>query len=232
MIEFKNKKVLILSPHADDETIGCGGIIQKYKAAGSEVHVLVFSFVRGTFRKFDKRTNEYVTYDADQRLREFVDVMDFLGVTSYTILRDEDRSNIQYHHKLDRFSVSEFLPDLENYVKNIMEPDVMLIPARSKNQDHRFVNDVAITLARPYFLNASILEYEVDGEIDFHPNLFVSLTEMESQNKCAAIAGHTTQQSGDLHPTSVENQRSKMRFRGASCYSQFAEAFRVVRLIQ
>ena len=31
-----NKKILILSPHADDEILGCGGIISKYSNMGNE----------------------------------------------------------------------------------------------------------------------------------------------------------------------------------------------------
>ena len=231
MINYRGKKVLILAPHCDDETLGCAGIIQRFKDQGSEVHVIVFSFVTGEFRKFDKLSNMYSYYNADQRWSEFESVMEMLKVDKYTVLRSEPKDDIQFHHKLDSYGVGEFLSDLEKYVKEVMEPDVLLIPAKSKNQDHRFVNDLSVTLARPYFLNASILEYEVDGELDFNPNMYVSLTEEEAEIKINAINGHTTQQSGDRHPTSALAQEAKMILRGTACYADYAEAFRVVRIV-
>lgn len=40
---FRDKKVLVISPHPDDETIGCGGTILRIKAMGGEASVLVVS---------------------------------------------------------------------------------------------------------------------------------------------------------------------------------------------
>ena len=36
------KKILILSPHADDEILGCGGVIARYSREGHDVHVFNF----------------------------------------------------------------------------------------------------------------------------------------------------------------------------------------------
>ena len=40
---MKKKKILILSPHADDEVLGCGGIISKYSKEGHEINVLILT---------------------------------------------------------------------------------------------------------------------------------------------------------------------------------------------
>ena len=36
---WSQQRILILSPHPDDETLGCGGLIHKAKSAGAEVFV-------------------------------------------------------------------------------------------------------------------------------------------------------------------------------------------------
>ena len=37
------KKILILSPHADDEILGCGGFISKYSKQNYHINVLVLT---------------------------------------------------------------------------------------------------------------------------------------------------------------------------------------------
>ena len=37
------KKVLILSPHADDEILGCGGYISKYSKLNYQINVVVIT---------------------------------------------------------------------------------------------------------------------------------------------------------------------------------------------
>ena len=40
---LKNKRLLVISPHADDEVLGCGGLISKVKKEGGKVFVLIFN---------------------------------------------------------------------------------------------------------------------------------------------------------------------------------------------
>ena len=37
------KNILILAPHADDEILGCGGAISKYKNLGYYLNVLILT---------------------------------------------------------------------------------------------------------------------------------------------------------------------------------------------
>ena len=36
-----SKKVLVVAPHPDDETLGCGGTLLKHKASGDKIHWLI-----------------------------------------------------------------------------------------------------------------------------------------------------------------------------------------------
>ena len=35
------KKILFIAPHADDETLGCGGIIHKFKSENCKIYWLL-----------------------------------------------------------------------------------------------------------------------------------------------------------------------------------------------
>lgn len=53
-----SKKILILSPHADDEVLGCGGIISKYTRDGYAVNVLILTNANvGAPELFTKKKN-------------------------------------------------------------------------------------------------------------------------------------------------------------------------------
>ncbi|NLE27647.1 MAG: PIG-L family deacetylase, partial [Clostridiaceae bacterium] len=41
MKEIRAKKCLVIAPHPDDETLGCGGTLLKHKASGDESHWLI-----------------------------------------------------------------------------------------------------------------------------------------------------------------------------------------------
>ncbi|SVC04051.1 uncharacterized protein METZ01_LOCUS256905, partial [marine metagenome] len=41
VLDFKNESLLVISPHADDEVLGCGGLMDKIKKSGGSVYALI-----------------------------------------------------------------------------------------------------------------------------------------------------------------------------------------------
>ena len=42
---MRKKNILIIAPHPDDETLGCGGTIFKHKKEGDNVFLIIISSV-------------------------------------------------------------------------------------------------------------------------------------------------------------------------------------------
>src|SRR3990167_897106 len=76
-----NKKILIISPHPDDEAICCGGLIMKAKKEGGQVFVLYMSI--GSSRQF---INGATT--TDDRLKE-VEKASSCGSFDYNVLSNK-----------------------------------------------------------------------------------------------------------------------------------------------
>ena len=55
------KKVLIVSPHPDDETLGCGGTILKYKSEKFKIDWLIITSMEGNSNFTEK--DKYVCYN-------------------------------------------------------------------------------------------------------------------------------------------------------------------------
>lgn len=226
-IQYEKQRVLILAPHADDEIIGCGGVIQKYLKGGSRVRIVIASFAKGECHKYNKETNEYVIYDGNVRLEELKRSHDILGIQNLCFLYTDNTG--LYHSRLDTVPRVELVSKIEDQVKNF-NPTVIYIPSKTKHQDHTALHEAALTATRPYFWNGSVIVYETDGEFSFHPHLFIPISSEEAEKKAKALSVYKTQLGSERHPINPEAMLTKAKFRGQSIYSDYAEAFQVIRL--
>ena len=115
---------LILAPHPDDETLGCGGTISKVKSAGGEVHVVIVTL--GDVKQYGSQSN------TDTRKEEAEKALKYLGVDGYEwgFLGDE------YHLKLDALPQKDLIDFFEKKINEIKPTIVALPTICSANQDH------------------------------------------------------------------------------------------------
>ncbi|HEX7057417.1 MAG TPA: PIG-L deacetylase family protein [Bacilli bacterium] len=226
---YANQRVMVLAPHADDEAIGCAGVIQKYIRQNSPVRVLVVSLSLNVSRRYKKELSAYANYDGNVRLREFQQAMSILGVTDTHIFFPDKSKKQQYDSKLDTHPRAMLVEKIERHIEEF-RPTVMFIPSITKHQDHEATHQAAIAATRPYFWNGSVFVYETDGELSFDPNFFVPLSEPEMNRKMEALQAYQTQLGNSRHPVNPDSLFHKAKFRGNQIYEDFAEAFRVHRL--
>jgi LmbE family N-acetylglucosaminyl deacetylase len=123
------QRVLVLAPHADDETFGAGGTLCRHVRNGDAVCVVVFSdnvgsIVGGTASADEKRA---------LRSAEFSAAMDALGIL--------DRRELLLDERSLRSTEGERL--LENLLIE-KEPHVLYLPWTCDNhEEHRIINRLA-----------------------------------------------------------------------------------------
>lgn len=226
MMELRGKKVLIVSPHPDDEIIGCGGLIQRCKAEGAQV--FVFYIVVGTSRQLVTGSTNEVT-----RMREAEDVAKFCDF-KYKWLFVGDK-----FVRLDGVNQKDMIDPIEDTIEEF-KPDIVCIPrGDSYDQDHRAVFTACMTALRPVprhvrHMPAAVLEFEEPytwsvGEDGFKPNFFVELTEEMLAGKLEAMRLHRTQNREDPFPRSGTNLRRWAELRGKEIGANAAEAFKCHR---
>lgn len=226
---YEGQRVLILAPHADDETIGCGGVIQKYVKSQSPVRVVIASFVTATYKKYKAERKQYELYSGSRRLKELSNAFQILGITDHDFLYLEQSENIRYHSKLDTVPRVDLVTAIERHIQDF-QPTVVYIPSKTKHQDHETLHAVALTATRPYFWSGSVVVYETDGEFDFAPNFYVPLTTQEMTTKTDAMSAFQTQVGSERHPVNPQALIHKASYRGQFIYSDYAEAFQILRL--
>lgn len=169
--EPAGERVLVLAPHPDDETLGCGGSLKILSEAGKAIKVLFLT--KGEKAEPDIVDKEgYVSF----REQEAVRAMKVLGISDYAFLRFPDRelyANIEVAAKKVFTIVEGFRPD------TIYSPSVIEL-----NPDHRAAGEIAIMVQRRH--DTCIVFYEVTTPV--RPNMFVDITGVFGYKKKAIRA--------------------------------------------
>ncbi len=230
---FKGSRVLVISPHADDETFGCGGTMARAAAMGAEVYVMVVSVANLTHY-----SSEYQQVTGGQRASEFQQAMETLGVTGTDILFWDEET----HMRLDVMARRDLVARLERdspLAIDRLKPDVLLFPAVSYNQDHEAVYKAVYAACRPHLPSDKpfvrmVLSYDQPqlgwNHTKFHPNFHIDISDYLEQ-KLAAYRCHASQIRPEPHHASVENVERLARLRGSEVSVAAAEAFECHRIL-
>lgn len=149
----KRQKILILSPHPDDESIGCGGFLLKYAA---QCDVILLMDGAKTNRESDEDTKRKI------RAREFRRVMKYLGVHQYKMLGIPDTELGNHLDCLKKIPYERYTYVL---VPNLYEA----------HRDHYVIFPEVERIIKRRHLKTRILQYEVWTPL-LRPTHYIDLT--------------------------------------------------------
>jgi len=215
------KSVLCIAPHADDETIGCGGVLARL--ASEEIKtkcVLVTS---------PKPSTLYTKELCSQKHQEFLMASSILGLSGTTVLGLEPT-------KVEETPLGELVKIIGSEIEEFA-PEVVLLPwLYDAHSDHRIIAQAALASLK-WFRQKSVrlvLMYEVVSETDqafvhaFKPSLFVDVSPF-LEKKVQALECYQSEIGIHPFPRSRESTRARALLHGASCGVQYAEAFILAR---
>lgn len=156
-------KILVVAPHPDDESIGCGGLLSMY---GKQCDVLLIT---------DGDTRECVSDIADVREKEFIAAVTSADVHDYKCLRIPE-------HRIEFNSNVIAQIDFKKYA-------YVFVPNRYEAHD----DHVAVYKTIKKFVQkpAKLFEYEVWTPLH-KPNIYLDITEV-SGRKINMIKFHESQ---------------------------------------
>ena len=186
---MKKQKILILSPHADDEVLGCGGIISKYSKEGHEINVLIMT-------NANKGAPEIYSEKEIWKIRkEAKFANDFIG-TKKLFFEDLPALN------LNQYPLYKISNIINKYIFKI-QPEVIFIPSGNDiHEDHKIIFKAAKVSMRTNVKTnlKKILSYEVPSETEwnedeksFNPNYFVKLDKSDINKKIKAFLKYKSQ---------------------------------------
>jgi LmbE family N-acetylglucosaminyl deacetylase len=210
------RKIIVVSVHPDDETLGCGGTLFKHKSMGDILYCIHVT-------NGNKEQEKIIT--KLQSMYEF-------------------RESIQLGFEevsLETVPLSDIIEKVSAVIKSI-KPDYLYIPNRSDvHSDHRRVFEalVACTKAFRYPYIKKTLMCEVISETDFSPalyemafvpNVFVDITDfINKKNEVIKLFEK------ELLPSPFTRSLTAIealgRYRGSQINVEYAEAFMLIKEI-
>ena len=165
--ELPGKKVLVIAPHQDDESIGCGGTLAKHTKAGGRLEIA------------------FCTSGGEKRMYEAKDAAKILGSRINHFLQFDIRSLYRNTSQL-----AERFTELFNRVK----PEIVFLPFMIDNhQDHVAISKAFAKAYKNKAINCFVYAYSVWTTLI--PNIIVDISE-QWETKKQAIECYKTQLSG------------------------------------
>lgn len=219
-----NKNILVVAPHADDEILGCGGSILKWKESGFNVYVLIMTNAnRGDSSLYSQK---YISNLRDEAVR----ANKFLKIDKL-FFEDFPAPN------LDIFSSTKITSAINKYIFKLKISKLLLPYYGDLHHDHSKISYAGLVASRPFSKINQVFFYETLSETEwgyshnFTPNLFVSFDKKILEKKITSFKIYKSQNKNKNHPRSVDGIRALAKFRGLSVCRDFAEAFKIFRYI-
>jgi N-acetylglucosamine malate deacetylase 1 len=220
-----SKRILVIAPHPDDETLGLGGSISKFVEQGHEVHLLVVS---GHLPPIYKREDYELT------VSEANDAFKILGIENSNFLEIPAT-------KIGDLPIHELNKKFSDTVDNL-KPHIVLCPYPDRHIDHKLVFESTMVATRPVGSGKSIEilgAYETLSEThwnaphiepNFTPNWVIDISDY-IENKLQALECYKSQISSFPGPRSIESAKALAHFRGTQAGFAYGEGIHIIRKI-
>lgn len=218
------EKILVVAPHPDDETLGCGGTLLKHKKNGDRIFWLIITNIHiknGWSNEIVQESQKEVEQVSKMYGFEKALQLDFAATM------------------LDTISYNELIVAISDVIKEI-EPSVVYLPNRSDiHTDHKVTFNAIMSCCKDFrapFIRR-ILMYEclsetefspALGEYAFVPNVFIDISEYW-QRKLEILKMYSSEIMEAPLPRSINTVKSLAQYRGSRIGVEFAESFMLLK---
>ena len=223
MNNFFNQKIVVISPHPDDETLGLGGSLLRFAENGAEISILVVS---GHLPPLYQEASFLKTQT------EAIKAYELMGVTNYEFAKIPATYINQKPVSELNFIISDFIQKIK--------PNIVFIPFYDRHIDHRVIFDASVVACRPNFKGFPryVMAYETLSEThwnvpgvepQFAPEFFIDISSYIDRK--IEILNCFESQIINNDSRSAEACKSLARFRGSQNGCKYAESFKIVRIV-
>ena len=225
---MKNKKILVIAAHPDDEILGCGGTIAKL-TRDNEIYCLILG------EGITSRSLDDIGAKLDLLKKNAIQAQKILGIKEIFFERFSD-------NQFDGTPLLDIVKKVEEYVYKI-RPDIIFTHHHSDlNIDHRLTFQAVLTCCRPQpgFKHPDIYCFEIPsstdwqilaGEKTFKPNVFIDISDT-LEIKLKALKSYKSEMRDYPHSRSLKGVKIMSQDWGRKMGKTNIEAFCLIRSIR
>jgi LmbE family N-acetylglucosaminyl deacetylase len=216
-------RILVISPHPDDETLGCGGTILKHKDLGDQIHWLIITNI-------DVK-NGWDRDIVEKRQKEVETTAEMYGF--------EKTFKLDYPTaKLDTIPIQEIIKSISKVILEV-KPEIIYLPNRSDvHTDHQITFKAAYSCTKNfrYPFIKRILMYETLSETEFAPalpentfipNVFMDITNY-FEKKLEIFKVYKSEVMEEPLPRSLDSIKAFNKYKGSRIGKKYAESFQLL----
>jgi len=231
---LRNKRIMIVVAHPDDELLGLGGtmnkLINEYNITS---HVVILG--EGITSRSDKREINKWKNELEQHKKNIKMAQKAIGYHSVSVYDFPD-------NRFDTVALLDIIKVIEKE-KNLFNPEIIFTHhGGDVNIDHQRTFDAVITSCRPMenetvktiisFETPSGTEWRVNSDPKhFLPNFFVEISEENLNSKIIGMESYEFERRSFPHPRSPKALEIQAQRWGVAVGRKLAEAFHIVRSI-
>lgn len=231
---LRNKKILIVVAHPDDELLGLGGTMNKLiKDYHVTTHVVILG--EGITSRSDQRDISLWQNELEKHKQNIMTAQKAIGYQSVSIYDFPD-------NRFDTVPLLDIIKIIEKE-KNEFNPEIIFTHhGGDVNIDHQRTFEAVVTACRPmeHEQVSTIISFETPSGTEwransdprhFLPNFFVEITKENLDAKIKGMESYEFESRTYPHPRSSKALEIQSQRWGVAIGRRYAEAFHIVRTI-
>lgn len=218
-------KVLVISAHPDDETVGCGGALLTHNANGDDIYWLIVTKAHiptWSANVIQAKENEVQHVAAAYGIKECF----WPGLPSTL---------------LDTLPINDVITPIRTTLEKVSPEVVYTVHHGDIHTDHRAVFDAVTIVLKPFYMHKfgvkRLLCFETLSSTEsapaipgraFIPNIYHNITPYV-EKKIQIMDMYETEVQPDPFPRGPSALRALARYRGSTIGVEYAEAFMLIR---
>ena len=215
------KKILVIAPHPDDESLGCGGVLSKFK--NKKIYWVIVTNLQLQNKKFSQKI-------INKKIKEVDKVQKKLGIKKMFRMNFQPTS-------LNKGNLTKLIDDL-SVILNKIKPDTIFAPyLHDAHSDHYFTTYALNHILKSFrynFIERCYL-YETLSETNlnfgknknFKPNVYFDISK-NIKSKIDLVNIYKSEINKHPFPRSLKAVKSLALLRGSESGYDYAEAYQLI----